>query len=98
MTGEAERDRRTVDRERDLAQQKLQAADVVLVAVGGHTANDPVRIVPEVGEVRQDEVDAVHVRVGEHEPEVDEEQLVVLLDDHAVAADLAETAQEGNAH
>ena len=48
-------------------------------------------------EVGQDEVDAVHVGVGEHQPAVDDEQPALLLQHHAVAPDLAETAQEGDA-
>ena len=39
VAGEAERQRRAVDREADLAQQELDAADVVLVAVGGDEAS-----------------------------------------------------------
>ena len=40
----------------------------------------------------------MHVCVGEHETAVDEKQLVVLLEDHAVAANLTETTEEINTY
>jgi hypothetical protein len=40
----------------------------------------------------------VHVGIGEHQSAVNEQQAIVLLDDHAVSADLAETTQEDNAN
>ncbi len=95
---EPEGDRGAVHGELDVAQQELQSADVVLVAVRGHAADDPVRVLAQEGEVGQHEVDAVHVGVGEHEPAVDHQQAVVLLEHHAVAADLAEAAEEIDAY
>ena len=83
-----------------VAQQVLDGADVVLVAVGEHERLDALGVLPQVGEVGQDQIDPVHVRVGEHQPAVDEDDRAVgivggaLLDRHAVAADLAETAEE----
>src|SRR5690606_8013467 len=44
--------------------------------------------------VGQHEVDPEHVEVGEHEPAVDEDDLVLELDGGAVAADLPEAAEE----
>ena len=64
--------------------------------MGGDAAHDPIGVVAQVGEVRQHEVDAVHVGVGEHEAAVDEQEAVLLLEDHAVAADLAQPAEEGD--
>ncbi len=43
---ETERERRPVDRERHVAQQEREAADVVLVPVGGDAAVDAVRVLP----------------------------------------------------
>ena len=101
VAGQAERQRRAVDREADLAQQELDAADVVLVAVGGDEAVDALGVVAQVGEVGQHEVDAVQVGPGEHQPAVDEQDPAVvaeaLLDRHAVAADLPEPAEEDEA-
>ena len=86
--------RRAVDRERQLPQQEAQAAAVVLVAVGDDAALDPVGVLPQVGEVGQDQVDAGHVGVGEHQPAVEEHDPPVDLDAGAVAADLPEAAEE----
>ena len=103
VAGQPERQRRAVDRHAELAQEVLQAADVVLVAVRGDDGDDPIGVLAQVREVGQHEVDAVHVRVGEHQPAVDEQDAAVgavagrpsaELDRHAVATDLAETAEE----
>ena len=47
-------------------------------------------------EVGQDEVDAVHGRLGEHEAGVDDDDAPVLFEGQAVAPDLAESAEEGD--
>ena len=96
--GHAEGERRAVERERQVAQQVGQRADVVLVAVREHASVDAVRVVAQVGEVGQDQVDARHLDVREHQPAVDQEQPVVDLDDRAVAPDLAESAEERDAY
>ena len=64
--------RRAVDRELQLAQQEAQAAAVVLVAVGDDAPLDPVGVLEQVREVGEDQVDAGHVRVGEHDPAVED--------------------------
>ena len=38
----------------------------------------------------------MHIGIRKHQPTIDEQQLVILFDDHAVATDLAETAKKGN--
>ena len=48
----------------------------------------------QVGEVREDEVDAGHVGVGEHQPAVDDEDAAARLEAEAVPPDLTEPAQE----
>ena len=94
VPGQRERQRRAVDRDRDVAQQEGQAAGVVLVRVGEQDGFDPIGVVAEVGEVGQDEVDAGHVGVGEHDPAVDDQDPAVDLDAEAVPADLAEAAEK----
>ena len=89
-----EGERGAVDRERQLAQQVREAADVVLVAVGGDAPDHAVGVLPQPGEVGEDQVDAEVLELGEHQPAVEEQELVVLLQHHAVAADLAEAAEE----
>ena len=97
VAGEAERQRRAVDRDGDVAQQVGEPAGVVLVGVGEHDALDPVGVLAQVGEVGQDEVDAGHVGVGEHEPAVDDEDAPVDLEAEAVAPDLTQPAEEDDA-
>ena len=69
---------------------------VVLVAVRDDAALDAVGVVAEVGEVGQDEVDAEHVGVGEHQPAVEDHDATVDLDARAVPPDLTEPAEEGD--
>ena len=70
---------------------------MVLVAVGEDDALDPVGVLAQVREVGEDEVDAGHVGVGEHQPAVDDEDAAVDLEAEAVAADLAQPAEEDDA-
>ena len=60
-----------------------------------------VGVLAQIGEVGQDEVDAVQVGAGEHQPAVDEQDAAVvagpLLDRHAVASDLPQPAEEDEA-
>ena len=73
VAGERERQRRAVDRDRDVAEQEGEAAGVVLVRVGEQDRLDPVGVLAQVREVGQHEIDAGHVGVGEHDPAVDEQ-------------------------
>ena len=90
-----DRQQAAVDHRRhaDLAQHVGQGADVVLVAVGEDDRLDVVGAVAQVGEVGQDEVDAVHLGGREHQPGVDDDDPAVVLDHGHVLADLAEAAQ-----
>ena len=97
-TRQTQRDGRAEHGERQLAQQELQRSDVVLVTVRGHATHHAVGVLAQPREVRQHQVDAVHVDVGEHQATVDEEQLVVLLDHHAVATDLTQSSEEDHPH
>ena len=86
--------------ERDVGlelEQVGHGADVVLVAVGQHDRLDVVEPVLDVLEVREDQVDAGVVVLGEEHAAVDDEQLALRLDDGHVAADLAETAEGDDA-
>jgi hypothetical protein len=86
----------------ELAQDPRQAADVVLVAVGEHDRVDLVAAVEQVGEVGDDEVDAVHLGGGEADAHVDHDDAAVVLDDGHVLADLAQASEredaEGRSH
>ncbi|MEZ5180279.1 MAG: hypothetical protein R2702_00095 [Acidimicrobiales bacterium] len=94
--GEAERQRRADDRERQLPQGEGQGPVVVLVAVGDDAPLDVVGPLEQPREVGQDQVDPEHVGVGEHQPAVEEHDAPLDLDRRAVPADLPEPAEEGD--
>ena len=81
----------------ELAQDPRQRAEVVLVAVGDDERLDVVRALAQVREVRQDEVDAHHLRRREAQAGVDDDDPAVVLDDRHVLADLAEPAEREDA-
>ncbi len=86
--------------ERDVvaqAQEVGDGADVVLVAVREDDRLDVVEPVLDVLEVREDQVDAGVVVVGEEHAAVDDEQLAAVLDDGHVPADLTEAAEGDDA-
>jgi hypothetical protein len=58
------------------------------------TTHDAVGVRAQVGEVREHEVDAGHVGVGEHETAVDDDDPAVDFEAEAVPADLSEPAEE----
>ena len=81
------------DVDRQLAQDPRQRAEVVLVAVGDDDALDVVDAVAQVGEVGQHEVDADHLGGREAQPDVDDDDAVLVLEDRHVLADLAQPAE-----
>lgn len=78
------------------AQQVRDTTDVVLVAVREDDALDVVQAVPDRGEVRQDQVDARLLLLGEENAAVHDEQAAAVLEDRHVAADLAQAAERGD--
>ena len=70
-----------------------QGADVVLVPVGEEDAPDLILVLDEVAHVRDDHVHAVHVVVGEAHAHVYDDDIVVILVDGEILADLVESAQ-----
>ncbi len=70
-----------------------KAADVVLVAVGEDDSANALAVLDEVGDVGDDDVDAEKLGFGEHEPGVDDDNVVSPADGHAVHAELAEAPE-----
>ena len=97
VAGQAEGERRSVDREGQLAQQVRQPAVVVLVAVGDDAPLDAVGLLAQPGEVGQHEIDAEHVGVGEHQPAVEQHDPPGQFDRGAVPTDLTEPSEERDA-
>ena len=87
-----------VDRHaRELRQHVRQRADVVLVGMGDEERLDVGAAFLEVGDVGDDEVDPEHLLVGEHQAAVDDDDLVAVLEDVHVLADLAHPAERDDA-
>ena len=85
-----QREGRAVNRDIHLRQQKRDAADVVLVAVGENQAADVLAILLKIGEVGRDDIDAQQFRIGEHHARVEHDDVVAVADGHAVHAELAQ--------
>ena len=82
---------------RELGQDVRQAADVVLVGVGDEEGAELGAVLLEIGDVGDDEVDAEHLLVREHEPTVDDDDVVAVLEEVHVLADLAHPAERDDA-
>ena len=89
------RELRGIDGDIELAQQPGQAADVVFVAVGKDDAAHAGAVFDEVGDVRDDDVDAEQIALRKHQAGVDDEDVFVPANGHAVHAELAKSA-DGN--
>ena len=75
-----------------------ERADVVLVRVREQHGADPVASLPEVREVREDEIDAEVLVARESEARVDDDDLAVRLVDHEVLPDLAQAPERRDPH
>ena len=91
---EADRERRAVDRLVDEFQKVREAADVVLVAVRDDDALDAVLVALHIGEVRDDDVDAEHLRLREREAAVEDDHVPVIFEEGHVLSDLVQAAEE----
>ena len=80
------------------AQQVRDCTDVVLVAVGEHNAHHIGQAVLDVREVRQDQIHARLVLLGEEHTAVDDQQFPVEFEDGHVSADFAQAAEGNNSH
>ena len=69
----------TIDRKFQFAQQKLQSANMVFVAVCCNATNDAIFVFNKKREVRQHQINSVHVCIWEHESTVNKQEFVVLL-------------------
>ena len=77
-------------------QQMRDGPDVILVGMRDDDGLDLVEAVLDVPDVRQDQVDAGLVVIGEQHPAVDDQQPAEMLENGHVAADLADAAQCGD--
>jgi len=69
---------------------------VVFVAVRQDNAVHFVAAISKPREVRQDEIDTVHIGFRKHQPCVDNHYATILFNRHAVATNLAESTEKGD--
>ena len=93
MTDERIGKPRAVDRTAETFHGIGDRADMVLVPVRDAHAADAVPVLFEVGHVGDDHVDPRHLLVRKDQPAVDDEDIVPVLDDGHVFADLSHPAQ-----
>ena len=87
-----QRQRRAVDRAVDERHHVRHAADVILVAVRQHERGDAPLLL-QVGQVRNDPIDAQQFGIGEHDARVDDDGRLAPGERQHVHAELAETAE-----
>src|SRR5258706_2369178 len=75
-----------------------QRANVILMPVGNEEATNAVKLVCEVGDVGNDEINAQHLLIWEHQPGVDDDDVFAIFDRHHVLANLAQAAQWHDAY
>ncbi len=85
-----------VDGNVQLRQQPGQRADVVFVSVRQHHGAHVLPVLEQIAEVGDDDVHAQQLGFGEHEPGIDDDDVVTPANGHAVHAEFAESAQRYN--
>ena len=88
-----ERQTRPIDGYRDLLHYIWQGTDMILVPVRENNRFHLVPVFDQIGNIRNDKVDAEHVLLREHEPGVDHKNLIIHADGSHVLSDLAKTAE-----
>ena len=69
---------------------------MIFVTVGYDQSLDLVAVVLDIFEIRQNNVDAEHIVVGEHESAVDDDRLVFIFEHCHVLTDFTESADRDN--
>jgi len=85
---ETTRERCGIDGRGYLLEQVGQRSDMILVAVGQYDAAYVVAVFHEVRPVRDDEIDAEHIILGEHQSRVDDQKVVTIFQYSAVFPNL----------
>ena len=70
-----------------------QGPDMVFMAMGNQDAPDFIAMFPQIGEVGDDDINSRHPFIGEGHAAVDDEDVVAVLEDGHVLADLPHSAQ-----
>ena len=84
---------RGIDRHVELLQEMGQRADVILVAVRDDNCAHAVFLIAQVSPIGDDVVNPQHVRFGEHDARVHDEDIAAVLNAHRVLTDFPQAAQ-----
>ena len=94
---EAQRQCRAVEGRGEFLEDEGKGTDMVLVTMGEEDAPHLASPFPEVGDVWDDQVDAEHVRLREHQAAVDHDDIIAVLVGHHVQPDLPYSSQRNDA-
>ena len=75
----------------------LDGADVVFMTVGEDDALHLAAVLAQVGQIRDDVIDAQHVIFREHQAGIHHQDLTVIFVDHHILANFAQSAQGDDA-
>ncbi|CDC25498.1 uncharacterized protein BN668_01818 [Firmicutes bacterium CAG:466] len=73
-----------------------QCADVVFVTVSQHDASDFFYVLCQIGNIRNNQVNAQHIVLGERQATVDDDDIVAVFQYGHILPDLFQTAQSDN--
>ena len=80
-------------------QQILQRSDMIFVSVSCNTTDDAVFALEQPCEVWNYHIDVIAVfGFRKHQPAIDQQNLLVLFNRHAVSTDFAEPTEKGDAN
>ena len=65
---------------------------MVFMAVSDEDATDAVFFVVEVTGIRDNEIDTEHFFVGEHNPGINNDDIIAIFDDHHVLSDFPQSS------
>ena len=91
-----ERELRSPDGDFEFGKHPGQGADMVLVAVREDDAANALAIFEQVRDVGHDDVDTQEFGFGEHEPGVDDDDVISPAEGHAVHTELAKAAERND--
>ena len=70
---------------------------MIFVPVGNNDPHNFVTVIFEILEIRDDLVDPQDIVVGEHDPGIDDQNLIIVFVDHHVFTDFPQTTQGNDA-
>src|SRR5580692_5818644 len=77
----------------EFGENPRQSANLILVAMGENDSAHPLPVFDEIGNVRNHDVHAQQLGLGEHQTRVDDDDVIAPAYRHAVHSELAQTAE-----